>query len=237
MKNFRVLLSTLLIMSMATASTCAQKRVMTNKDYSVASFTSVESDVVANVIYTQSSRVSVRAEGDKDMVDNLRITESKGKLKITHNKKVRTKNKKNLTIYISTPTIEELNIKGVGNWTLKGKVKADNLKINVEGVGNLEALDLESNNIKAGYEGVGNLTLGGTTDFVEIKAEGVGSINAEKLRAKRAIVKSSGVGSVKCFASDDLDLTNEGVGSITYYGNPKTKKLNNSGVGKIKEGN
>ncbi|MGV8962854.1 MAG: head GIN domain-containing protein [Candidatus Saccharimonadaceae bacterium] len=236
MRNFKLFLSTLLIMVVATSTTCAQKRLMSNKTYPIKSFTSVETDVVANVIYTQSSNVSVRAEGDKDMLDNLEITEKNGELKITHNKKIRIKNKKNLTIYISSPTIIELDIEGVGNWNMKGRVKADNLKIEFDGVGNFEALDLESKNTRVSYQGVGNLTLGGTTDFLELNAEGVGSINAQSMKARKAVVKSSGVGSVKCYASENIDLNNNGVGSITYYGNPKTKNLNNSGVGKIKEG-
>lgn len=235
MKNLKVLFSIMILVVVATSCTFAQKREISNKTYTVQSFTSVESDVVANIIYTQSNNISVRAEGDKDMIDNLRITEKNGDLKITHNKKIRVTNKKNLTIYINSPTITHVDIEGVGNWNMKGKVKAENLKIEFDGVGNFEALDLESNNIKVSYEGVGNLKLGGTTDFLEMTSEGVGSINTQNLIAKKAIVKSSGVGSVKCYASESLDAINNGVGSITYYGNPKTKTLNNSGVGKIKE--
>ena len=237
MKNFNLFLTTLLLVLIATSCTFAQKRLITNKTYPVQSFTSVESDIVANVIYTQANTVSVRAEGDKELIDNIRITEKNGELKISHNKKLRTKARKNLTIYLSSPTITKLDIDGVGNWNMKGKVVAENLNIDFDGVGNFEALELQSINIKASYEGVGNLTLGGTTDFLEITAEGVGSINSQKLKAKSTVVKSSGVGSVKCYASESIDLDNTGIGSITYYGNPEVKKTKNSGIGKIKAGN
>ena len=141
MNNLKVLLSTLLLVVIATSCTLAQKQVFTEKTYPIQSFTSVKSDVVANVIYTQSNSASVRAEGDNEMIDNLRITESKGVLNISHNTKFRTKRKKNLTIYISSPTIESIDMNGVGNLNMKGKIKTDNLKINFEGVGNLEALE------------------------------------------------------------------------------------------------
>ena len=236
MKSFKIILSSLLLVVIATSSTCVQKKVYTNKTYPVQSFSSVESEVVAKVIYTQSNEVSVRAEGDQDMIDNLTITESDGVLKINHIKKIRARNKKNLTIYISSPTIEAFEIEGVGNWIMEGKVKTDYLKINFEGVGNFEALDLESIGIYATYQGVGNLTLGGTTDLLEIKSEGVGSMNTQNLKAKNAVILSSGVGSIKCYSSESIDINNEGVGSITYYGNPTIKNLTNSGVGKIKAG-
>ena len=238
MKNLKLLLSTLFIIAIASSCTYAQKKASTNKTFPIQSFSSVESDVVGNVIYTQSNKVSVRAEGDKEMVDNLKITERNGKLKIYHDSKfrIRNKSKKNLTIYISSPSINEIDVEGVGNWNMKGIVKADNLKIDIEGVGNFEALELQSHNIIASYEGVGNFILGGTTNVVEIKSEGVGSINTQKLNAKDVIVKSSGVGSVKCFASNSIDINNNGVGSITYYGNPTVKNVKSSGVGRIKEG-
>jgi len=236
MKNLKLLLSTLLLVVIATSCTLAQKREFTNKTYTIQSFTSVESDVVGNVIYTQSNKVSARAEGDKELVDNLRITDKNGMLKIDNQRNLKSNGKKKLTIYISSPTIENIEIDGVGNWTLEGKVKADNLAIDFEGIGNLKALELQSKNIKASYEGVGNLTLGGTTDFLEITSESVGNINSEKLIAKKAIIRSSGVGSVKCYASESIDLTNNGVGSITYYGNPTVKNMNNSGIGKIRAG-
>ena len=236
MRNLKILLSSLLLVVIATSCTYAQKQTITNKTYPIKSFTSVESDIVGNITYTQSNNVSVRAEGDKELIDKLRISEKNDVLKIEYTEKMNTKNKQKLSIYISSPTISEIDTEGVGNWVMKGKVKTNNLAIEFDGVGNFEALELQSNNIKVDYEGVGNLTLGGTTDFVEIKSEGVGSINSQDLLAKKAVIRSSGVGSVKCYASESVDLINSGVGSITYYGNPTTKNMNNSGIGKIKAG-
>lgn len=237
MKKMRFLLSTLLLVVIATSCSFAQKQTFTNKTYPIDFFDSVESDVVGNIIYTQSDRVSVRAEGDKELVDRLRITERNGVLSIGHTGNFKSRKKQKLTIYISSPTIYAIDTEGVGNWFMKGRVDADNLEIDFDGVGNFEALDLYSNNIKVDYEGVGNLTLGGTTSFVEVFSEGVGNVNTQNLIAEEAVIRSSGVGSVKCYASEVIDLTNSGVGGITYYGNPAVKNLNNSGVGKIKAGN
>lgn len=236
MKNLKLFLSALYVIVITTSCTFAQNKVLTTKTFPLQSFTSVESDIVGNIIYTQSSKVSIQAEGDKELIDNLRVNEKNGVLKVTHVLKINIKNKKKLTLYISSPTIVSIDSDGVGNWVIKGKVKADNLKIEFDGVGNFEAFDLESNKIKVDYEGVGNLSLGGSANFLVIESEGVGSVNAENMRAKNAIIKSSGVGSVKCYASESIDLTNSGVGSITYYGNPTVKNMKNTGVGKIKAG-
>ena len=236
MKNLKALFLMLLIVVFATSCTFAQKSTTTDKTYPVQSFSSIEFEAVAKVIFTQTEKYSVRAEGDKGMIDKLDVNVRKGVLRIKQKGKLNSKTKKNLTIYISSPTIEEFDVEGVGNWIIQGKVKANNLKIDFKGVGNFEALDLEIPSIKAEYEGVGTLTLGGTTNFIEIKSEGVGSIDTQKLIAKSVVLRASGVGSVKVYATESIDLNNEGVGSVTYYGNPTVKNIKNSGVGKIKQG-
>ena len=92
MKNLKLLLSAFFIVAIATSCTYAQKKELSNKTYPIESFSSVESDVVGNIIYTQSNKVSVRAEGDKKIVDNLRISERNGELKIYHDSKFSIKN-------------------------------------------------------------------------------------------------------------------------------------------------
>ena len=230
----KTILSTMLLFVVVTSCTLAQKREIIEKHYSIQSFTRVEADIVGNIIYTQSNNVSVHTEGDKELVDRLLITEKNGVLKLELKRKRKIKGKKKLTVYISSPAIESINMDGVGSFNLNGVVAADNLIIDFEGVGNFEAMELQCVSIKASYEGVGNLKLGGTTDYLEITSEGVGSVNTQKLQAKNVIVRAGGVGSVKCFASDSIDLSNTGVGSITYYGKPVVKNLKNSGIGKIK---
>ena len=236
MKNFKILFSTLLLVVITTSCTFAQKREIIEKDYPIQSFNSVKADIVGNIIYTQSNNVNVRAEGDTEMVDNLKVTEKSGVLTLTNKQKLRKTGKKRLTIYISSPNIEDINMDGVGNFVLEGTVSAENLTIAFEGVGDFKAMQLQSNSIVASYEGVGNLKLGGTIDLLELTSEGVGSIDTHKLEAKNAIIRAEGVGSVKCFASESIDINNSGVGSVTYYGNPTVKNSNNSGIGKIRAG-
>lgn len=236
MRKFKTLLSTILLIVFITSCTLAQKREFTEKDYPIQSFTSVEADIVGNIIYTQSSNTSVRVEGDKDLVDKLLVTADNEVLKLYFEGKQKNIGKKKVTIYISSPVIEKINMEGVGNFKTEGDVQANSLVIDFEGVGNFEAKQLQCTNIKATYEGVGNLKLAGSTNFLELLSEGVGSVNTKELKAKKVVVKAGGVGSVKCYASEHIELDNNGVGSITYYGDPTVKSSNNSGIGKVRAG-
>ncbi len=236
MKNIKTVLLALLLVVVATSCTfVAQSKERVEKNFSIKSFTSVRSHIVGNVIYTQSDDVSVYAEGEKKLMDLLTIIEEDdGTLNIFLDAKIKNLSKKDLTVYISSPTIEKAILSGVGNFKMEGSVDADDLVIDFEGVGNFEAMYLRANSVDATYEGVGNLKLGGTTNDLKIDSDGVGLVDAEKLRAKNAVVRSNGVGGVRVYASESIDIYNNGVGNVSYYGDPEVKELKNAGVGKIR---
>lgn len=235
MNKIKALLLLLVTIATATSCTYAQKQQLaTNKTFPIQSFTSVEVNIVGNVIYNQSNNTSVRAEGNEELVNRLLVKEKNGKLEIDLQEKLNKKKKKKLTVYISSPTIEMIEMDGVGNFEMEGNVKTPNLEIDFEGVGNFKAMALESKAIEVEYEGVGNITLGGTTDFLDLTFTGVGSAKTQDLKAKKAIIKSDGVGNVKCYASESIDVENNSVGSVSYYGNPKIKNITNNALGKVR---
>ena len=83
--------------------------------------------------------------------------------------------------------------------------------------------------------GVGGITMSGTAKWLKLECSGVGSIDAENLKARRVQGDVSGVGGIKCYATDTLKAIVSGVGSFKYTGSPRVKKLNDSGVGSISE--
>lgn len=235
MKNLKVLLFASLFVVFGVSISSAKTIESFVKDYKIKSFSSVSANTVADIVYTQCDNVIVKAQGSKELIDNLKITVSKGVLTIENDREFNTKNDEPLIIYLSSPSIESIETRGMGNWNLQGKVKSDNLVISSEGIGSVHALNLESKKICVKYGAIGELKLGGTTDLVEINSSGVGNIDTQNLIAKTAMVKSTKTGKVKCFASECVGLFNDGIGEITYLGNPKLKNLQNGGMGKINE--
>ena len=63
-----------------------------------------------------------------------------------------------------------------------------------------------------------------------------GNIYCENLLAKNAVVRSTRIGKVNCFASEAISLLNDGIGEITYHGNPSFKNFQNKGMGEINKG-
>jgi len=236
MKNLNSLLVTLLFVVFGISNASAKSAEPFSKNYKIKSFSSVNANTVADIVYSQSDKVSVKAEGSQEMIEHLQISVNRGVLTIENDKEFNNQNNEPLIIYLSSPSIESIETRGMGNWNLLGKVKSDDLVIKSDGIGNFHALDLESKKICLKYGGIGNLKLGGTTNLVEIVSNGVGNIDCQNLVSKTTMVKSTKIGKVKCFASESLGLFNEGLGEITYLGNPTFKNFQNSGMGKINEG-
>lgn len=235
MKHVKVLLLTTLFVLIGITTASAKETQSVSKNYSVKSFSSINANTVANIVYTQSDVASVRVNGVEELIDYLEIDVRDGVLFIENNIALDKHGYAPLVVFVSSPRLDSIETRGIGNWCLKGKVKVDNLNIISKGIGSIHALDLQSKKISVKYNAIGNLKLGGTTQIVEIFSDGVGSIDCKSLLAKTAVVRSTKSGKVNCFASENIGLYNEGIGEITYHGNPSFKNLKNGGLGKIRE--
>ena len=222
-------------------SSCKENARTMNKNYAVSAFNAIESEIVGNVVFTQSDDIKVSAEGSEILVKNLIVEVDGEKLKLSAGEQTLGKlfgfnKKRKLTVYVSAPNISRIDLEGVSNLKLSGNVKSDSLFIDLDGVGNLKAEDLECRDLSVESSGVGNISLKGRAESLRIKSDDVGNIDAEEFLANIVSVSSSGVGNVKFYASDSLSITASGVGNITYFGNPAAKTIDNSGVGKVRNG-
>ena len=108
----------------------------------------------------------------------------------------------------------------------------DQVKITGEGVGNIE-MDFQTEDLDAELNLVGKMTLKGKASKVAIKNEGIGNIDASQLIAQDMEVISSGIGKMDVHCEGDLSMIVEGIGKVTYSGNPNVIKKEISGIGKV----
>ncbi len=248
MKTKRTFLGIIVLLALIGLQTaCAQNRGKTGqsdsstitKSFNVGSFSTIESGIIGNIIFTQSNTTSVMAEGSEYLVNSLIVqVEDDGlKLSLKDNLKIKLKGKRaKLTVRVSSPNLYKIDSDGVGNISLEGVVKTENLHIDSDGIGNITASQLECDLLTVESEGVGNIHLKGTGRRAEYVSEGVGNVDTREFVAEEVIARLSGVGSVKCYASKTIELYSSGVGSIVYYGEPNIKALDKDGVGSIKAG-
>ena len=83
--------------------------------------------------------------------------------------------------------------------------------------------------------GASTIALQGTSDELSANMNGAGSLNAKDLITKASNVSINGAGSAIVNASEDLDASVKGAGTVSYAGKPKNVKQNVLGAGSISE--
>lgn len=177
----------------------------------VPGFTAVELQGSADVKVVPGGTQSVIVEADDNIVPLIETTVRDGTLVISNkpNTNITTPNGVRVTVTMNNPT--HIALSGSGSMTVSG-VSGPDL-----------AVDLA---------GSGEVTVNGTADSVTINLPGSGNVHCDSLKAKSAKVTLMGSGTVAVYASQSLDASILGSGTIRYSGNPAqvTKHISGSGT-------
>ncbi len=163
----------------------------------VSAFSSVEITSVATVYFTQSDTYSLKIEGKEKYV-TITSTEVKGDRLVigfkNGDKQSRNRND-GVTIYLSAPSLKEVEFSGVGSFNCEKPLKLDDVKFEVEGVGKLNIADLTCNNLRVELEGVGKANIHVHCDYLSASLDGVGHVTLSG-EAGRADISKGGIGGV-----------------------------------------
>jgi len=205
-------------LSLATAAALlALQAQAAEQTRSVAPFTAVSNSGPVNLHIEVGKAQSVVVSGSDDLVADLETTVVGNELKLHMRRDTTNFNRHHdeLNVTITVPQLTAFTMGGAGETTIS-HMRGDNLEVRFGGAGSLKAE--------------------GTVHNLTMHVGGVGSIDTRELHADTATVSVGGVGSVKVWASNSLDASLGGVGSLTYYGDPKTVNTHGGGLGSISKG-
>jgi len=156
---------------------------------------------------------SLHISGDENILPLITTRISKGILRIESDSTFETK--ADSEIIINIKSLKEFTFDGVGETVIQN-VNSEKFTCNINGVGSCE--------------------LNGKVESFYVSVNGVGSVNARQLIADDVVASLNGVGSVKLYAKNSLNASVNGIGGLTYFGNPTELILNDSGIGGITKG-
>ncbi|CAH0165998.1 hypothetical protein SRABI118_00879 [Massilia sp. Bi118] len=108
--------------------------------------------------------------------------------------------------------------------------------LEVEGAGEINLNRIRGERLDVTYRGAGKMDINGEVKTFSMKAEGVGEVDAKRLLANDVDIRFRGVGDVSVYARNRLDAVVQGMGSLTYYGKPRTVNKKASGIGSVDAG-
>lgn len=221
--------------SISSGHASSSGKVITKK-YSVSGFKHLENTATADIVFTQGPVARVEAKGNADYLSCMEVVVQDSTLILRLPKKEAKRFKDvDVVFTISCPELCSVHQRGVGDISLKGTVKADNLSLNVEGVGSLEADALDTQCLTVRQRGVGSMVLQGKSQRAELEQKGVGSLKAKDLAAEEVVAHQAGVGSLSCRASRTLSIYSSGIGSVDYYGDAQVVEMKKRGIGSVEK--
>lgn len=180
----------------------------------VAPFIAVNAKGAFTMTIEAGKTQSVKVSGDDEFLNTLETKVVDNELQVTTKGKTRNV-KGDPRVTITLPSLSRVKVEGAGQTIITG-VASDRLDLS--------------------YMGAGQLTAAGKVKYLRLNAKGVGEVDTKGLHAERVDVNFNGVGNVSVYATDTVNAVAKGMGSLTYYGKPKTVNKQVSGIGNVGAG-
>jgi hypothetical protein len=197
------------------------------------SFTKIQLRMDAKVIITKDSVQSVRIEAQPNILQVLNTDVSGKTLNIDVDGCIM--DYKPITIYISTPTLEAVEINGSGSVKGKGNFPTDKVELTINGSGTI-TLGLSANEVNSDIRGSGSINLSGSARKFYVDIAGSGDVNAQEMPSEECSVNVKGSGNCRIFAISKLKVDVAGSGNVYYKGKPDIS-TNIAGSGKLEKSN
>jgi len=194
-----------LLLSSAVASAAEQTRPL-------AAFDGISVQGPINMTVHAGKQQSLVLQGDDKFLKNVETKVVNGKLQISFHSHNKNELSSDLKILIAVPVLRSFY---------------------VEGAGSAELNNISGDSIDIGFHGAGKLAANGSVKLLKLQAHGVGDVDTKALHAQQANVNFEGIGAVKVYASERLDAVVQGLGSLSYYGNPKIVNKTVEGLGSV----
>ena len=223
----------------------------------VGYFCKIESYTSADIKFVQGKTSSVRIEGTKSLVDNLDVRQKGETLVInTKGRGIRFVGQSRLTVYVSSPDITSVYLKGSGDFEAQSNIDTDALDVELSGSGDVDLRNVLCDNISLRLRGSGDVkALSVDCAAANLELLGSGDLEVKTLKARKAVASLRGSGDLDAtligvadvqaslFGSGDLDLNFvncgnadidlRGSGDVELKGTLRTLSTNKKGSGDI----
>lgn len=195
------------------------------QNYDLKSFTSIVSNSIIDVEYTQSSgytRVEVTAP--ENLMQYVTISKSGSQLNIDC-KKFNTKNftgKYHITAKVTAPSVNKFTLNGTGDLTFMNALNSKgSITLTSNGTGDIEGPTVICAELNASSNGTGDIDISSIDcKSAKLNLVGTGDIDIISLRADNAEIGVAGTGDVelKTLSATSIAARLSGTGDITING-------------------
>lgn len=193
-----------------------------SKTYPLKEFKDLYLEGGYHVYLVQGNEYSLTVKASDDNVfDYLDVKNNEQllSLKISRNNL----NLDRINLYITFKDLEGIHIQGGVNVYTDGYLDLHQISMHISGGAKME-MKLKADNIDITGEGGLYYQLMGVAGNLNIRLSGAGHVDASEMKAKNVDIRVEGVATGSVYATEQLNASIQGVGKITYKGNPKVSR-------------
>lgn len=177
-----------------------------------------------DVVYSQGKTTKVEVVAPDNVMDMITTEVKNGTLTISTKKiagvTVISRTSDDVTVYVTSPTLTEMNLIGSGDITAKDPVKSDRLKLNLQGSGDMDFSNIECKNLTANLQGSGDMKISkvSTSETALLQLQGSGDFEVGDADSPKLVVTLQGSGDMninRVSSADIVSATLKGSGDMT----------------------
>lgn len=204
------------------------------RSYAVTGFTAIDQRGPDNVDVRVGSGFSVRAEGDPDVLDRVKIVHDGQRLRISRTRSSFGWSSGAARIFVTMPRIESASLAGSGDIAVD-RIDGAAFAGNIAGAGSLSLGRVAVESLQLSIAGAGNVSAAGEVQRFSVSIAGSGDVDAAQLRAGGATIKIAGAGGVRAAVDGDAKVSIMGAGDVDL--GPKARcKVDKMGGGDVRCG-
>ena len=208
------------------------------RSYNLAGFDSVSLAGPHDVVVTVGPQHSIRAQGDPETLDRLKIELDGRDLKIGMKKGDWSigwkKDRPKTTIFVTLPEIRAAAIAGSGDMRVD-RVATERFNASIAGSGDLQIGSLRTQDSKFSIAGSGGITAAGSAGRADVSIAGSGDVDLAGVEVRSAAISIVGSGDVRARATQTADVSIMGSGDVTLTG-PARCNVKKRGSGSVRCG-
>jgi hypothetical protein len=168
-----------------------------------------------NILLVEGNEGSIKLTAEDNILEHIEVTNTNGKLRIKTKDhfNIRPSWKKGVYIEVPIEEISKISLNGSGEVTGNLTLKAEKLKLSVNGSGDMKVV-ADATTIKAAISGSGDIDISGKTTEFDAVVTGSGDVNASQLNATQATANITGSGDIKIHAKKLLTVKIVGSGDV-----------------------
>lgn len=211
-------------------------RPVSARDFPVSGFHRISASDSSNVLVTVGGQdFSVRAEGDAERINRLRIDVRDGELRIYSGPGRGSRGwRAPVTVHVMLPALDGASVSGSGDMKID-KVGGPDFAASVDGSGNLQVAALATGRARLRVSGSGGIRAAGTVRDANVAVSGSGNAELHGLDSENVRVSVSGSGNADFGAARTADVSVSGSGNASIGGNPRCT-IQKSGSGTVRCG-